>query len=193
MIAMIRRLTIFISCALAGLFAGLVPLASLLHAAPSINVALSIMIAAVFVRLNRGMPTLEWKSLELVKRSHLTAQFVSLTKEYIAILVINASLLAYLIILLSIENGNTLGKFPPLVNMTASGISGLMLGLALSRMGYVLWRDLDIVRLQKELIDNSAAREIGELETKSVNERIYSIKSAGLTKIRNPTPRPWHE
>jgi hypothetical protein len=45
-------------------------------------VALSIMAAALFIRLNRGMPALEWKSLEPDNRKSLTAAIVRLSKEY---------------------------------------------------------------------------------------------------------------
>jgi hypothetical protein len=58
-------LTIVWVLGLATLFAWNVPLLRLFDAFQPMVVALSIMVAAVFVRLNRGRPALEWKSLDL--------------------------------------------------------------------------------------------------------------------------------
>ena len=58
---MARWLTIIPVSGLAALFGWGVPLVRLFDAFQPMIVALSIMIAAIFVRLNRGMPTLEWK------------------------------------------------------------------------------------------------------------------------------------
>lgn len=55
--------------------------------------ALSIFIAAVLVRLARGMPTLDWKTVPIEKRKVLTGQLVDVSREY-------AGLLALLMLLL---------------------------------------------------------------------------------------------
>ena len=86
---MARTLTIAVTLLAAGLFAWAVPLVRLFGAFQPLIVALSIMVAAVFVRLNRGMPTLEWKSLDPVKRKDLTASIVRVTTEYGWIIGIN--------------------------------------------------------------------------------------------------------
>ena len=49
-------------------------------------VAISIMAAALLVRLNRGMPTLDWKSLETAERKILTERVVELSREYMFVL-----------------------------------------------------------------------------------------------------------
>ncbi|MBA4174542.1 MAG: hypothetical protein C0511_18290, partial [Hyphomicrobium sp.] len=76
---MARVLTAVVTLLVAGLFAWAVPLVRLFGAVQPLIVALSIMVAAVFVRLNRGMPTLEWKSLEPEKRKELTTSIVAVT------------------------------------------------------------------------------------------------------------------
>ncbi len=45
-----------------------VPLAYALEASQPLSVAATIILAAVFVRLNRGMPTLDWKSVDPKER-----------------------------------------------------------------------------------------------------------------------------
>ena len=60
---MIRALNIFVSFASAGLFSWAIPLERLFGAFQPLMIALSIMVAALFIRLNRGMPTLEWLTL----------------------------------------------------------------------------------------------------------------------------------
>ena len=48
--------------------------------------ALSIFIAAVLVRLARGMPTLDWKTVPVEKRKALTGQLVDVSREYAGLL-----------------------------------------------------------------------------------------------------------
>ena len=62
-----RVITILLTAAFTVLFGWVVPLVHLFDAFQAMTVAFSIIIAAVFVRLNRGMPSLEWKSLEPIK------------------------------------------------------------------------------------------------------------------------------
>lgn len=57
------------------------------------------MAAAVLVRLNRGMPTLDWKSLEPKGRKNLTAKIVKLQQEYLSILLFNVVLVGVFICL----------------------------------------------------------------------------------------------
>jgi hypothetical protein len=96
---MARKFTIILTLFAAGLFAWGVPLARLFGALQPLIVALSIMVAAVFVRLNRGMPTLEWKTLDPEKRKDLTTSIVSVNVEYGWIIGINAIALLGLITL----------------------------------------------------------------------------------------------
>lgn len=188
---MARALTIIGVVAAASLFGWGVPLSRLFGAFQAVIVALSIMIAAILVRLNRGMPTLEWKSLDPSKRADLTASIVSLTREYGWIIAIMALLLAGLICLQVIGKDEIEALWPTLVQRIGSGAVGAGIVLAISRMAYVIWRDLDIIRLQKKLIDGLAAKDVAELETKSATNKIADIRSANLRPIASAEPKNW--
>jgi hypothetical protein len=158
-----------------------VPLARLFDAFQPMVVALSVIVAAVFVRLNRGMPTLEWKSLERDKRTILTAKIVELSKEYVAIVAITGIALIVLVTLIVLGK-DTVTELSAGIQKLISGGIGALFSLCLARMSYVVWRDCDIMELQKYLIDNVAEREHLELETKSADDKIAAMRSAGLMK-----------
>src|SRR5919106_1273343 len=161
---MARTLTILGVLTAAGLFGWGIPLSRLFGAFQPMIVALSIMIAAILVRLNRGMPSLEWKSLDPSKRADLTGSIVALTREYGWIVAILGALLAGLIALSVVGQDDIAALWPPLAQRIAAGTVGGGIVLSVSRMGYVIWRDLDIVQLQKRLIDDLAAKDAVELE-----------------------------
>ncbi|PWC36763.1 hypothetical protein [Azospirillum sp. TSO22-1] len=186
---MAQKATIGGVLALAALFGWGVPLLRLFEAFQPMIVALSIMVAAILVRLNRGMPTLDWKSLEPVERARLTSSIVSLTQEYVIIIGIEATLLASLVALTVVKDEVKYWDI-----WTTRGVSagiGALIALSIARMGYVIWRDYDIVRLQKKLIDASGAREKLEADLKASSEKIASIRSAGLRKTGSSDPKPW--
>lgn len=189
---MARVATFVITFFTAGLFAWAVPLARLFGAFQPLIVALSIMVAAVFVRLNRGMPTLEWKSLDPGKRKELTASIVGLTTEYGWIIGINAISLAGLVTLTVI--GITDAKLWPVsIQQMVSGSVGGFIALCAARMTYVVWRDIDIVRLQKYLIDGTAEKESAEVEAALADEKVAEIKSAKIRRVPIEQPRAWGE
>jgi Flp pilus assembly pilin Flp len=190
---MARSLTIFGVLGLAGLFGWGVPLLRLFDAFQPMIVSLSIMIAAVFVRLNRGMPSLEWKSLDLAKRTELTSQIVNLSREYGWIVALNASGLVGLVTLTVVGKTEVQSSWPSLAQHVTAGCIGGVAALCVARMGYVVWRDLDIVSLQKHLIDASAARDADESENKAANAKIADIRAAGLRKVTTDTPKAWGE
>jgi ATP/ADP translocase len=159
-----------------------VPLERLFDAFQPMIVALSVIIAAIFVRLNRGMPTLEWKSLEREKRTELTSRIVELSREYVAIVAINVFALIVLVTLLVIGKEAAIGQFSGQWQRFLSSLVGALFSLCLARMAYVVWRDCDIMELQKYLIDNAAERESSELETKSAESKLSDMKSASLRK-----------
>lgn len=188
---MARLLTIAAAMGFGALFGWGVPLVRLFDAFQSMTVALSIMIAAIFVRLNRGMPTLEWKSLDLEKRTELTGKIVDLSREYGWIVALNAAALAGLVTLSVIGKADVQGRWPTWAQQVVAGLIGGGGALCVARMAYVVWRDLDIVKLQKTLIDASAARDAGELETKAASDKIADIRAAGLKKIAGSKPSAW--
>lgn len=185
---MARMITIVVTLVAAGLFAWAVPFARLFGAFQPLIVALSIMVAAVFVRLNRGMPALEWKSLDPDKRQDLTASIVKVTIEYGWIIGINAVALAGLVTLSVIGAPEAIG-WPEWIRRVASGSVGGLISLCAARMTYVVWRDIDIVRLQKRLIDGSAGSESLDRERALAEIKVMEFKSANVRRVPIEKPK----
>ena len=189
---MARAITIVVTLVATGLFAWAVPLGRLFGAFQPLIVALSIMVAAVFVRLNRGMPTLEWKSLDPEKRKDLTASIVRVTTEYGWIIGINAVALLGLVTL-SVVGTTEAGAWPQWIQRVASGTVGGVVTLCAARMAYVVWRDIDIVRLQKRLIDGAASNESLDRERALADEKVMEFKAANLRRVPIEKPKAWGE
>lgn len=189
---MARAFTIVVVLMAAGLFAWAVPFVRLFDAFQPMIVALSIMVAAVFVRLNRGMPTLEWKSLDPKKRKDLTASIVAVTTEYGWIIGINAVVLAGLVTL-SVIGKVDAALWPEWVRRIASGAVGGLTSLCAARMAYVVWRDIDIVQLQKRLIDEAASSDADEQQGKFADEKVAGIRSANVRPVNVKPPKAWGE
>jgi len=187
---MARIATIFVTILATGLFAWAIPLDCLFRALQPLTVALSIMIAAVFVRLNRGMPALEWKSLDPKKRKDLTASIVNVTLEYGWIIGMNTFALVGLVALSVIGATETI-LWPKGVSQAVSGMVGFLITLCIARMAYVVWRDIDIVRLQKHLIDEAASREIDDREHFIADEKVAGIKAANIRPVEVRPPSSW--
>ena len=68
-----------------------------------------------------------------------------------------------------------------------------LLTLACARMAYVVWRDYDVVRLQKTLIDAAGEREETEKQAKRAAENIVEMQSAGIRNIEVRAPRAWSD
>ena len=189
---MARLVTIVAVLLMSALFGWAVPFVRLFDAFQPTIVALSIMIAAIFVRLNRGMPTLEWKSADPEERTALTTRIVELAIEYAWIVGINAVTLVGLVTL-SVIGKTDATQWPDWAQRTASGAVGGIWTLSIARMAYVVWRDIDIVRLQKRLIDGTAARDTRDAQGAIAEQRIASIRSAGARKVEVPPPKAWGE
>ena len=174
------------------LFGWAVPLVRLYDAFQPMIVALSIMVAAVFVRLNRGMPSLEWKSTEPGSRAKLTEKLYDLAVEYGRIIAVNFVTLAGLVVL-SVIGKDAASSWTPWAQRIAAGGVGFMFALSASRMAYVVWRDIDIVRLQKELIDKAASSEGAQAQSAAAEEKVTSIRAAGVRKVDIPRPKAWGE
>jgi hypothetical protein len=185
-----RWSTIGLIGAAAILFGWGVDLARLFDGFQSIVVGLSILVAAVFVHLNRGMPTLDWKSLNVDERQKLTGSIVQLTAEYGHIIAINA-LTLFLLIGLTMVGKADACAWPPMAKTLVSASIGGLLALCVMRMAYVVWRDFDVVRLQKRLIDGAGMREHDDAQAKEAEGKIASIREAGLKKHSFGSPKPW--
>lgn len=188
---MARWTNIVVILASACLFAWAVPLLRLFDAFTPIITALSIMVAAVFVRLNRGIPALEWKSVDPNQRKQLTSQIVALSEEYGRIIAINTAVLAGLLALTVVGKDEVAARWPLWTQHLAAGAIGGAGALCVARMVYVVWRDIDVVRLQKRLIDDAASQELAEQQSKLANDKIESIRAAGIRKVEVPAPKAW--
>lgn len=187
---MLRLATIFAVLTIGAVFAFGVPLPNVMLANGQATVALSIMTAAIFVRLNRGMPTLDWKPLTADERKRLTAAVLSLTGEYTFIVGLNAALLVMLVVC-SVYDSSYWLAFPEWMARSVSGLVGGLLALAASRMGYVVWRDYDVVRLQKVLIDQSGEREEVERQAKVAAQAVEAMRQTSLRRVEVAPPQPW--
>ena len=88
---------------------------------------------AVLVRHNRGMPTLEWKSLNSEKRKDLTASIVAVTTEYDWIIGMIAAVLVGLVPLSAIGKGDA-ALWPAWARRVASGAVGGLANLSTARI-----------------------------------------------------------
>jgi hypothetical protein len=190
---MARALTIVVAVVVATLFGWAVPLGKLFDAFQPMITALAIMVAAVFVRLNRGMPTLEWRSVDPEQRRELTSRIVELSKEYGWIIAINAATLVGLVAVSVVGKTEVTTCWPEWVQRMVSGAIGGFVALCVARMAYVVWRDVDVVKLQKRLIDGTAARESIEEQTKLADEKVANIRFGGLRRVEVPPPKAWGE
>jgi hypothetical protein len=130
------------------------------------------------------MPTLDWKSLEPSDRKVLTANIVGLTREYLFVLFLQSCTLAVLLALAVVANDSQ--RIPPFWDRPAVAAIGGLLALCVARMGYIVWRDHDIVRLQKKLIDDAADREALKKAQEDALATVAAIRAAGL----QPGPKP---
>jgi hypothetical protein len=168
------------------LAAAWVPLPKLFAAFQPGIVTLSIMVAGILVRLNRGMPTIDWKSLRPGERKNLTHAVEELTREYLYILGANA-LLALSFIALTVVGAYDIAELDDQLQRVIAGAIVALAVLCISRMAYVVWRDYDIVRLQRTLIDAAADRETDEEQRAEAARRIAEMKGAGLIP-QEPSP-----
>jgi len=60
-------------------------------------------------------------------------------------------------------------------------------------MGYVVWRDIDIVRLQKRLIDGAASRESSEQQGNLAEGKVANIRAANVRPVTVQPPKAWGE
>jgi lysylphosphatidylglycerol synthetase-like protein (DUF2156 family) len=164
------------------IFGLLLPMEQFAKVLQPLIVALSIMAAGLLVRLNRGMPTLDWKSLDSKDRKILTGKIVELTREYLTVLAIQVFTLAVLLVLALVDPAH----FSASIQKWMMALAGAAVALCLARMAYIVWRDYDIVRLQRKLIDDSADRETVEKASKDALNKVSAIREASF----RPPPKP---
>lgn len=170
-----------------------VPFGTLFPAFQPLTTTLSIFMAAVLVRLNRGMPTLEWKSLDPDRRSQLTGRIVAAVVDYVGVLCIIGVVLLSMLVLSTLTQPFVVANWGEPEAAVSSGLFGGILSLCLVRISLVVWRDVEIVKLQKQLIDASASKDSTEREIQSAVDKIVTIKATGLRKVAVSEPRAWVE
>lgn len=141
--------------------------------------ALSIFIAAVLVRLARGMPTLDWKTVPIEKRKVLTCQLVDVSREYAGLLA-----LLMLLLIMAVSIGTTsvwLASLDEKWGRLVSAVTGFLVVLSVLRFGYVVWRDLDIVSLQKVVIDEMADQERAVKNAEIASGKLQQMRQANLS------------
>lgn len=178
-----------VGLAVALLIAWQVNIARLFQTFQPIIVCLSIMAAAIFVRLNRGMPSLEWKSLTTQQRKQVTSAVLKLSKDYVIGLIVTATNIIIIIILTAIGKYDAL-KFEKYYQLGIVFIFSISLILSIIWMGYVIWRDYDIVRLQKRIIDDASDREESESQSVEASKKTAAMKSS-MVNVDSATIRPW--
>jgi hypothetical protein len=186
---MLRLLTIaalFAGAAVFGLWLTLDQFAKILQ---PLIVALSILSAALLVRLNRGMPTLDWKSLDVSDRKMLTQKIVELTREYMLVLSVHGVAMISLLVI-AVKDAKTFSGYAQQGTMA---VAGGLVALCGARMAYIVWRDFDIVRLQQKLIDDSADKEAIEKASQEALSKVTSIRTSGLRPGPKPEVSDWNE
>lgn len=167
-----------------------VPVTSLFGALQPSITALSIVLAAIFVRLNRGLPALDWKSIAAEKRRNIARSLYLVSVEYVGVLVIGALLTLGIIGLLGF-GVEAVGAFKPLTRNIISSVMGGLSSFLLCRMAYVVWRDLDIVRLQtavvEEMIEKERQDQDYERQKLLAGEKLSTMKSTGLAPSQTKT------
>lgn len=188
----LRLATLGVMITLAIAFGWLVTPARLFVGIQPMLVIASIMAAAILVRLNRAMPTLDWKSLEPDGRKRLTRRVVELNREYLSILAVQA-FLALTLVTTAMTGRAALQTMPNWGTALVSALIGSLTGLAFVRMAYVAWRDYDIVKLQKELIDAAGDKDFEDAQLKAAADVVADIKSAGPRRFEQKAPSDWTE
>jgi hypothetical protein len=146
---------------------------------PQMSTALSIFIAAVLVRLARGMPTLDWKTIPIDSRQNLTKQLVDISREYAGLLALLMLLLVFVVAIGSLSSWLT--SLHENLGRAVSAVVGFLVMLSILRFGYVVWRDLDIVSLQKAVIDKMADQEGAAKNVGIAQEKLDQMRRANLT------------
>ena len=146
------------------LFSGwVVPLSEWAAISKSVLTVLAIIAGAILVRLNRGMPTIDWSKVNAEDRTQLVSDIQRLAREYGITLIFVGGALALFLILDRASGSTPLGALvastPKCVSAVISGLAGAVATFVCFRIGYVVWRDIDIVDLQAGVIAQAANAE----------------------------------
>jgi hypothetical protein len=125
--------------------------------------------------------------------SHLTSRILDLSREYVWIGAVHAVALAVLVSLTVVGKTDIQADWPLWAQHLASAAIGAVIALSATRMAYVVWRDYDIVKLQKQLIDAAAARVVEDGEVRTSDAKVAHMRGSGLRKISVAAPKGWQD
>jgi MFS family permease len=158
------RLTTILAVVISAAISGwLVPASEWAATAKSILTVLAILAAAILVRLNRGMPTIDWSKVDSDDRVRLVEDIKKLAREYgVTLVFVGFTLVLFLILDRTI--GDTplavmISSAPNYISTAISAATGAISSFVLIRIAYVVWRDIDIVDLQAGVISQAANAE----------------------------------
>ena len=143
---------------------------------------LSIFAAGILVRLNRGIPTIDWKSVDADATHRLLNQLEAVAKEYVAVFCI--IVLSIVVVFAASFVDQSKIENAPRIQQWLAGSFGFLFGVLSGRMGYIVWRDLDIVRLQKAVILSAATEEVAKSELAAAQEKLTAMSAARLPRIQ---------
>lgn len=159
------RVATFLAMLVGGAFSfALLPLESWQGSAKSLTTVLSICAAAVLVRLNRGLPAIDWSKVDAEMRGELVLKMRDLSVGYgITLAQIGVVLVGLLLAeraKFPIALGFDFYDVPVAVRQAGSALAGACITFIFARVAYVVWRDIDIVEFQSEVVTAAAFAEI---------------------------------
>jgi hypothetical protein len=141
----------------------------------------SIMAAAILVRLNRGVPSVDWKSVEPDYLRNLLDGIERITRAYVITFVIALICVGTIFGVGIITSSQFIYKIQ--AAFAATSVFGVLFGLLSSRMVYIIWLDLDIVRLQRAVIMSAAENIEGEQQKKIADKKIDDMARVRITPL----------
>lgn len=165
----------------ASLAGWLIPIDEWAAVAKSMMTVLAIFAAAILVRLNRGMPTIDWSKVKAKDRAKLVADIQKLAREYgVTLLFVGGALVFFMILDRSGASsplGGMIAKKSHSLPVAISAVAGAVISFVLIRIAYVVWRDIDIVDLQAGVIAQAANADLLEQSLGAAD----AIDKAGVT------------
>lgn len=162
----LRLFTMISVVGCAALAGWLIPIDEWAAVAKSMMTVLAIFAAAILVRLNRGMPTIDWSKVNAKDRAKLVTDIQKLAREYgVTLVFVGGALVLFLILDRSGTTsplGVAIAKKSHSLPVAISAVAGAVSSFVLVRIAYVVWRDIDIVDLQAGVIAQAANADLME-------------------------------
>jgi len=141
----------------------------------------SIMAAAILVRLNRGVPSVDWKSVAPDYLSNLLDGIEKITRAYVITFIVALVCIGTIFAVGLIDGSQMVYKAQ--VAFAITSIFGILFGLLSSRMVYIIWLDLDIVRLQRAVIMSAAENVEVEQQKQIAYKKIDAMEKVRITPL----------